>query len=148
MWLFNGFISYGFALLKKDKKAAVLTDPVWLASLERCRKSFGLEGVSYEYWSYPTPIPEGMFWIRGSRSVALLLSHGFLKTATETQVAAVIESLSTVNFNEYRRSNQVETVKRVVARIKGETGRYRYWLCSFFLYPLERMLWSLSRRNC
>ena len=142
--LFSSVISYGLAAVKKKKRAELLTDSAadtaWFDSLERSRKSFGLEGVSYEYWHYPTTQPEGSFWIKNNKRVVVLLSDGFLKTATESQVVAMMESLSTSTFQEVRRENRKKGLRLFFNSIKGESRHYRYWISSFFLYPLERLL--------
>ena len=136
----NRIISYGISAEKKNRNAVLLTVAPWLESLERCRKSFGLEGVSYEYWSYPTPNTEGSIWIKNNKSVILFLSEGFLKVATESQVVVLFESLNANNFQETRRKNKQESFALLINNIKGESRHYRYWILSFFLYPIERML--------
>lgn len=138
--LMNRIISYGLGLVKKRKRAALLTSQLWLDSLERSRRSFGLEGVTYEYWSYPTAKPEGSFWIRSNKSVVILLSEGFLKTATESQVVAMMESLNGNNFQAVRRGNKQQAFQFLINQLKGQSRHYRYWILSFFLYPLERFL--------
>ena len=136
----NSIISYGISAEKKLKNATSLADVAWLESLERCRKSFGLEGVSYEYWSYPTPGPEVSIWIRNNKSVILFLSDGFLKLATESQVVVLFETLNTQQFQITRRKNKQESYCIFFKHLKGGSSHYRYWIFSFFLYPLERFL--------
>ena len=138
--LIPGIISYGISVFKKNKKAVLLTDLIWLESLERGRKSFGLEGVYYEYWCYPTTAFEGSFWIRSNKSVLLFLSDGFLKAATESQVMGMMEGLSATNFKNIRSENQKDSFRLILNALKGESRHYRYWVCSFFLYPVERLL--------
>ncbi len=127
-------------MVKKKRRAVVLNSPEWLESLERCRNSFGLEGVNYEYWSYPTPSPEGSIWIKNNKSVVLFLSEGFLKLATESQVVGMMESLNAGNFHDTRRENKQITFSLFMEQLKGESRFFRYWILSFFLYPLERFL--------
>ncbi len=136
----NRIISYGISTEKKNKKAVLLTMTSWLDALERCRKSFGLEGITYEYWCYPTPNPEGSIWIKGNKNVLLFLSEGFLKIATEPQAVALMESLNASNFQEMRLKNKHESLAIWINNLKGESRHYRYWISSFFLYPLERFL--------
>jgi hypothetical protein len=133
-------ISYGISVERNKKKAVLLENPAWVETLERCRKSFGLENVSYEYWSYPAPNPEGSIWIRNNKSVVMFLSEGFLKIATEPQVVTMMESLNANTFHVTRRKNKKQAIRYLFNGWKGGSGRYRYWILSFFLYPLERML--------
>jgi len=141
--LLSSVISYGLAETKKKKKAEPITgaasDTAWFESLERSRKSFGLEGVSYEYWHYPATQPEGSFWIKSNKRVVVLLSDAFLKTATESQVVAMMESLSADSFHEVQQENRKKALRLFFNSIKGESRHYRYWISSFFLYPLERL---------
>ena len=136
----NRIISYGISSDKKNKNAVLLNQSTWLESLERCQKSFGLEGVTYEYWSYPTPNPEVSIWIKNNKAIVLLLSDGFLKIATESQVVNLLESLNTQKVQEIRQKNKQEAFQYFFTDFKGGSRRYRYWVLSFFLYPLERFL--------
>jgi len=140
----SSIIVYGLSEEKKRLGAVRFGDSnveiQWLESLERCRKSFGLEGVSYEYWRYPSTHLEGEFWIKSRKKIAILLSEGFLKTATEAQVVAMMESLSTRRFHEVRRENRKKSIEFFFKAMKGEPRHYRYWFVSFFLYPFERFM--------
>jgi len=140
---FGSVISYGLAEVKKQTKAEVLSsaapNTAWFESLERSRKSFGLEGVSYEYWRYPAPQPEGSFWIKNNKRVVVLLSDGFLKAVTESQMVAMMESLSANTFQQVKRENRRKALRLIFSSVKGESRHYRYWIGSFFLYPWERL---------
>ncbi len=136
----NSVISFGISASKKRKNAVLLTNVAWLESLERCRQSIGLESVQYEYWSYPSPSPEVSIWIRNNKSVVFFLSDGFLKVATESQVVTMMESLNAGNFQEIRGKNRQKSFSLMISQFKGESRRYRFWILSFFLYPLERFL--------
>jgi hypothetical protein len=138
--LTNLLIAYGWGTLKKRLNALELNASPLLDALHRSRESFGLEGVRYEYWCYPTATAEGSFWIRNRKTVVVLLSEGFLRGATESQVASMMESLNAGNFNEIRNINRQESLLMLFRSWKGDTGRYRFWVTSFLLYPLERFL--------
>ncbi len=136
----NWVISYGFNTVIKRDHAYPLTASPLLDALERSRNSFGLEGVKYEYWGHPSPSAVGSFWIKNQKTVIVLLSEGFLNAATESQVASMVESLSSGNFQEIRRINRLESLLLIFDRWKGESRHFRFWILSFFLYPLERFL--------
>jgi len=136
----NRMISFGISADKKNKNAILLNQSTWLESLERCKNSFGLEGVTYEYWSYPTPNPEVSIWVKNNKAIVLLFSDGFLKVATESQVVTLLESLNTQTFQEIRQKNKQEAFDYFFTAFKGGSRHYRYWVLSFFLYPLERLL--------
>jgi hypothetical protein len=138
MFFTNSIISYGWGLLKRRVKASVLESSPLLDALYRSRDSFGLEGVNYEFWTYPTARAEGGFWVRNNKTVAVLLSEGFLLSATESQVASMMESLNAGNFQEIRHINRRESLLMVFEGWKGESRNYRFWVISFLLYPLER----------
>ena len=138
--LTNWVISYGLNAIMKRDRAFPLTASPLLDALERSRNSFGLEGVKYDYWSHPSPATEGSFWIKNNKSVVVLLSEGFLNAATESQVASMMESLNTGNFQEIRRINRRQSLLLIFNSWKGESRYFRFWLTSFLLYPLERFL--------
>lgn len=133
-------IAYGISVEKKRKRAVRLENPDWLETLDRCRNAFGLEGIDYEYWTYPSPNPEGSIWVRNQKSVLIFLSEGFLKVATEPQVVTMMESLNAKTFQVTRRKNKKDSIRAMISNFKGDSSRYRFWILSFFLYPLERML--------
>jgi hypothetical protein len=136
----NWIISYGFNAVIRHNLAYPLSSSPLLDALERSRNSFGLEGVKYEYWGHPTPNAIGSFWIKNQKTVVILLSEGFLNAATESQVATMMESLNSSNFQEIRRINRMESLLMIFDRWKGESRHFRFWVVSFFLYPLERFL--------
>jgi len=138
--IFPGILNLGLNRHIKKIKATVLVDRNWLESFERSRKSFGLENLSYQYWTYPDTKPEGTLWILNRKKAALLVSEGFLKTAEESQVALLMSHLSAQNFNQVRHDNQRQALQMFFNSIKGESNHYRFWVISFFLYPLERFL--------
>lgn len=138
--IISRLINYGISVERKNKKAVPLENPAWLETLDRCRKSFGLENISYEYWSYPTPNPEGSIWVKNNKNVVFFISDGFLKIATEPQVVTMMESLNANTFSVTRRKNKKESIRYLINEVKGESSHYRFWILSFFLYPLERML--------
>jgi hypothetical protein len=136
----NFIIAYGWSALCKRINAAELRSSPLLDALFRSRESFGLENVNYQFWSYPDAKAEGAFWIRNPKTVAVLLSEGFLRSASESQVASMMESLNSGNFREIRTINRRESLLMLFRSWKGESRRYRFWIISFFLYPLERFL--------
>ena len=136
----NQVIAYGIATEKKNQQATLLGPSPWFDSLERCRLSFGLEGVHYEYWTYPVTAPEGSIWVKNNKTVILFFSDGFLKLATESQAVVMMESLNAANFQTTRRQNKQKAYSYFIDRLKGESRHFRYWVISFFLYPLERFL--------
>jgi len=140
MFFTNSIIAYGWGILKKRVRASVLHSSPLLDALYRSRDSFGLEGVNYEFWCYPTAHAEGGFWVRNNKTVVVLLSEGFLLSATESQVASMMESFNSGNFHEIRRINRRESLLMVFEGWKGESKNYRFWVISFLLYPLERFL--------
>jgi len=136
----NWIIANGWSRLKKDLMASELKSSPLLDALHRSRESFGLENVTYQFWSYPASKAEGAFWIRNHKTVAVLLSEGFLRSASESQVASMMEGLNTGNFREIRAINRRESLLMLFKSWKGESRHYRFWIISFFLYPLERLL--------
>ena len=136
----NQIIAYGIATEKKLNQATVLGPSPWFDALERCRHSFGLEGVSYEYWTYPSTSPEGSIWIKNNKSVVMFLSDGFLKLATESQAVVMMESLNAANFQATRRENKRKSFSFFMDELNGESRHFSYWVVSFLLYPLERFL--------
>ncbi len=136
----NLIISYGWNRLKRKLNASEIRSSPLLDALNRSRESFGLENVSYRFWSYPTAKAEGAFWLRNQKTVFVLLSEGFLRSASESQVASMMESLNSGNFREIRTINRRESLLMLFRSWKGESRRYRFWIISFFLYPLERLL--------
>lgn len=142
--LTNQLISYGLSILKKRNHASLLsanqTYPTWFEALERSRQSFGLDNIRYEYWTYPSAQLEGCFWVKNSKNVVLMLSEGFMKTATESQIVAMMESLNASTLQKTRRINKRTAIKTIIRKMKGESSLFRFWVLSFFLYPLERFL--------
>lgn len=138
--IFPFFVSIGIAQTIRRLQASPIRNSDWIEALERSRKSFGLESVNYEYWVYPTPRAEGSFWIRHRHRVMIFLSEGMMKSATESNLGAMFESLNASNFNRYRVENQRETIALMLDAIKGKRNQFRYWGVSFLVYPLERFL--------
>jgi hypothetical protein len=136
----NLIISYGWNRLKRKLNVSEIRSSPLLDALNRSRESFGLENVSYRFWSYPTAKAEGSFWLRNQKTVFVLLSEGLLRSASESQVASMMESLNTGNFREIRAINRRESLLMLFRSWKGESRHYRFWITSFFLYPLERLL--------
>jgi hypothetical protein len=138
--VFQSFILFGVRQKIRRRNAVPIRNPEWLDSLERCRKAFGLEKIVYDYWSYPSPKQEGSFWVVSNQRVLVFLSDGFLKVATESQLASMMESLNAENIRRTRKSNLKSSVAMLLYQIKGDSRRYRFWILSFLFYPLERWL--------
>jgi hypothetical protein len=115
-------------------------DEALAARLEGLWREAGPERIEAAFYRYRATEPEFKIWVHSPGKVGIFLSQGFLELATDERLIQAFRSLGTGRMRELIRGNRLFSVRLRLDRWKGREEEFRYWLLSFWLYPLERLL--------
>ncbi len=133
------FFMNGFSEFLIDLKAVHVSDELD-SRLQRLWKLAGPERVSARFWTYPSPLVEFKFWVAADKKLEIIFSQGLIQMATDSGLKAAFQSVSEMKIAETKLQNRLHALTIRIERIKGPKEDFRYWLLSFWLYPLERLL--------
>jgi hypothetical protein len=115
-----------------------VTDPKITDALARVQKKMAREHVRFQFWYMPEVAATMRVWIESNGRIDLIFSHGLLQSVTERELEAILQK--PYDLSAIRAQNRVYALGLALEQIKGTPERFRYWLLSFWLYPLERLL--------
>ena len=110
------------------------------AAFQRIWKVSAPARMEVEFFEYRAPTPEALVWVRNSGAVSILMSRGFLETVTEQALSAMFSGLDRARVREVFLENRRFAVRLRFEAWKGRMNSFRYWFVSFWLFPIERLL--------
>ena len=93
-----------------------------------------------EFRVYRSAAREFQGWVKSRTSLQFFVSRGFLETVDEEALRRGFQSWNEARVRETARANFLRSLELRFERWKGSPREFRYWFCSFWFYPLERML--------
>ena len=98
----------------------------------------GVEKSEYRVWLIPLSEPGVLVWAAGRHSMDLFFTRGSLVSVTEAQLEAFVVSVR--NDFHIAEQNHLQALGLILEWLKGSSERFRYWIVSFCVYPLEQAL--------
>lgn len=108
--------------------------------LQKLWSEAGPERVAARFWVYPSSDAQFKVWVKNEKTLEIFLSQGLLQLATDSGLKAAFQSMVSLSFADVRKQNRLHALMGRFDRLKGPKEDFRYWLISFWLYPLERLL--------
>ncbi len=121
-----------FRALPLDAGASALFQRIWASSAPG--------RIEADFFEFRSPDSEALIWVRHSGAVTILFSRGFLETVTEQGLSAMFSELDRARLRVIFLENRRFAVSLRFRSWKGNAHSFRYWLVSFWLFPIERLL--------
>ncbi len=134
LFLLNGFAEF------LSELRGVAADDALNTRLQKLWREAGPERVVARFWIYPESGAHFKVWVSGNRQLEVFFSQGLLNLATDQGLKAAFTTMSSFDFSDIKLQNRQHALTTRFERLKGPKEDFRYWLLSFWLYPLERLL--------
>jgi hypothetical protein len=110
------------------------------AAFQRIWSASAPARMEADFFEYRSPVPEAMVWVRNPGSVTMLFSRGFLETVSEQGLRSMFAGLDRARVRGIFLENRRFAVRLRFQGWKGSMNSFRYWFVSFWLFPIERLL--------
>ncbi len=131
---FNAFSEF------KNELRAHLVEPETADRLLQLWREAGPERVEVRFWSYAYPQAEFKVWVGNAKSLDFFLSQGLLNRCTDLGMKSIFKDLAQKDVSDMKLQNRQHALRCRLDRLKGPSESFRYWLFSFWFYPLEWLL--------